>query len=158
MSRHVNWDVELHWSWIMSSQACVCSSGPRAWYPIDPQRCRHKFSWVLETKIHSSKYINAKTYSAMSSQRNDVTLWGSFKFSITHVVRNALCFNNVLNGGWTSTWSSLPVVIGLTSWSGFAVCLVSGSAKQFSLAIWLKSSRCPVLLSCVWFVLWSPSY
>ena len=87
----------------------------------------------------------------MSSQRNDVTLWGwgSFKFSITHVVTNALCFNNVLNGGWTSTWSSLPVGLELTSWSGFAVCLVSESAKQYSLAIWLKSSRCPVLLSCL---------
>ena len=54
----------------------------------------------------------------------------------------------VLQQRWTSTWSSLPV-IDKTSSSGFAVCLVSRSEKQHSLAIWLRSSRCPSLLSCL---------
>ena len=30
---------------------------------------------------------------------------------MTHVVKNALCLSNDLKGGWTSTWSNLPVVI-----------------------------------------------
>ena len=54
---------------------------------------------------------------------------------MTHVVKIALCFSNDRNGGCTSTCSSLPVVIDDTNWSGFAVDLVSGSARQYSLAM-----------------------
>ena len=85
----------------------------------------------------------------MSSQKNVKTLCGSDKVSMTHVVKNVLCFSNDRNGGCTSTFSSLPVVIDDTNWSGFAVDLVSGSARQYSLAMWLKSSKWPVLLSCL---------
>ena len=55
--------------------------------------------------------------------------------------------------------TTLPVAIVKTNWSGFTVCLVSGSAKQYSLATWLKSSRCPVLLSClsIW-IRWCVSF
>ena len=54
---------------------------------------------------------------------------------MTHVVKNALCLSNDRNGGCVLTFSSLPVVIDDTNWSGFAVDLVSGSARQYSLAM-----------------------
>ena len=54
---------------------------------------------------------------------------------MTHVVKNALCFSNDRNGGCMSTFSSLPIVIDDASWSGFAVDLVSGPARQYSLAM-----------------------
>ena len=71
----------------------------------------------------------------MSSQKNVNTWCGSDNVSMTHVVKNALCFSNDRNGGCVSTFSSLPVVIDDTNWSGFAVDLVSGSARQYSLAM-----------------------
>jgi len=89
----------------------------------------------LETKIYSSKYIMANAKSEMSSQKNVNTLCGSGNVSMTHVVKNALCSSNDRNGGCTSTFSSLPVVIDDASWSGFAVDLVSGSVRQYSLAM-----------------------
>ena len=52
---------------------------------------------------------------------------------MTHVVKNALCLSNDRNGGCVSTFSSLPVVIDDTNWSGFAVDLVSGSARNMHL-------------------------
>ena len=71
----------------------------------------------------------------MSSLKNVNTLCGSDNVSMTHVVKNALCLSNERNGGCVSTFSSLPVVMDDTNWSGFAVDLVSGSARQYSLAM-----------------------
>ena len=97
----------------------VSSNHTNAVNPVSQEIADTNF---LETKIHSS-------------QKNVNTWWGSDKVSMTHVVKNALCFSNDRNGGCTSTFSSLPVVIDDTSWSGFAVDLVSGSARQYSLAM-----------------------
>ena len=97
--------------------------------------------------------------SCMSSPN---TVWicaGRDRWSTDHVTKKALCLSTDRNGGCTSTCSSWPVSIDWMSWSGLAECLVNGSAKQYSLAMWERSSRCPVLLSClsIW-IKWCVSF
>ena len=85
----------------------------------------------------------------MSSPNTLCTCAGRETWSTDHVTRKALCLSSERNGGCTSTCSSCPVSIDWISWSGLAECFVNGSAKQYSLDIWDRSSRCPVLLSCL---------
>ena len=85
----------------------------------------------------------------MSSFINANPCRASCMWSATHWHKKALCLSNERKSGCTSTFSITPVSIVLTSWSGLADDLVSGSARQYSLAIWDKSSSWPVLLSCL---------
>jgi len=77
----IQWDNEK------CKKGCSYGQGS-AVFPVEPRGAHTIF---LEKKIHFSKYISANTKSAMSAQRNEVTLYivWFMRFSITQVVRNA---------------------------------------------------------------------
>ena len=115
----------------------------------------------LERQAQSGKPLFICKHESENMVRYVLTKERSYVMWFRQVVNYPCCKKRFVFEKWTK-WRmniyliNLPVVIVETSWSGLALCLVNGSARQYSLAMWPKSSRWPGLLSClnIWIKWW----